>query len=299
VNIIYHTIEGPQCFLNVTLEEHQEGIEEATKKAIMEVINNLDQVSRERLKKQEFQVYTRQKQMNQPLSIGNTTSQLRPPPMNLLLPRNPPKTDKVDLKFDLEGSLAKMNVSIPLKEVIKVRSIKERFENFFKVSDEPMDPPIMLQVDHFRDQYDGHPPFFMKLLVNDKCLNKSMLDSGAGANMMSLRVMENLGLKATQPYRNVCGFESRAIPTHGVVENVEVRLSRYTERVIHMDIVVLDVPNVWGILLSRTFVSMLGGTLEMDLTYINVPMKNGTIEHLPDMLMAKAHVKEINNDAPM
>jgi hypothetical protein len=136
----------------------------------------------------------------------------------------------------------------------------------------------MLQADHFRVQYDGHPPFFMTLLVNNKCLNNCMLDSGAGANMMSLRVMEKLGLKATWPYRNVCGFESRAIPTHGVVENVEVRLGKYPERVIHMDIVVVDVPDVWGMLLSRKFAAMLGGTLEMDLTYINVPMKNGTID---------------------
>jgi hypothetical protein len=40
--------------------------------------------------------------------------------------------------------------------------------------------------------------------------------------MMSLKDMEKLFLKATQPYKNVCEFESRAIPTHGVVENVEV-----------------------------------------------------------------------------
>ena len=49
VNIINHTIEGPQCFLNITLEEHQEGIKEATRKTRMEVINNLDQESRENL----------------------------------------------------------------------------------------------------------------------------------------------------------------------------------------------------------------------------------------------------------
>jgi hypothetical protein len=98
VNIIDHTIEGPQCFLNVTLEEHQEGIKEAVGKARIEVINNLDQESREKFKKQEFQVYTRKKRMNQPLSNGPKTSQLRPPPMNMILPINPPKTDKVDLQ---------------------------------------------------------------------------------------------------------------------------------------------------------------------------------------------------------
>ena len=93
----------------------------------------------------------------------------------------------------------------------------------------------------------------------------------------------------------MCGFESRAIPTHGVVENVEVRLGRYPERVIHMDIVVVDVPDVCGMFFSRKFAAMLGGTLEMDLTYINVPMNDGTISCLPNVPMAKVHVKEIDN----
>jgi hypothetical protein len=42
VNIVEHTIENPQYFLNVTPEEHQEGIKEVARKARMEVINNLD-----------------------------------------------------------------------------------------------------------------------------------------------------------------------------------------------------------------------------------------------------------------
>jgi hypothetical protein len=70
--------------------------------------------------------------------------------MIILLPKNPPKTDKLDLNFDFEGALAKMHVTIPLREVIKVPSIKERFDHFFKGSNGPMDPPIMLQANHFR-----------------------------------------------------------------------------------------------------------------------------------------------------
>jgi hypothetical protein len=65
----------------------------------------------------------------------------------------------------------------------------------------------------------------------------------------------------------VCGFESKYIPTHGVIENVKVCLKEYPEKIIHMDIVVVDIPDVWGMLLSRKFASKLGGTLEMDLTY--------------------------------
>jgi hypothetical protein len=293
VNNVGHIIEGPQICLNITPEEHREGIKEAARKARMEVINNLDQESKEKLKKQEFQVY-RRKKLNQPISTVPAITQTKPPPLDILLPKTS-KTERVDLNFDFEGALSKMHVTIPLREVIKVPSVKERFDNFFKGSDGPMDPPIMLQVDHFRVQYDEHPPFFMTLLMNNKSLNNCMLDSGAGANMMSLKVMQQIGLKVTRPYRNVCGFESRAIPTHGVIENVEVCLKEYPERIIHIDIVVVDVPDVWGMLLSRKFASKLGGTLEMDLTYVNIPLNNGTIGRLPNVPMTRTHVQEASD----
>jgi hypothetical protein len=60
-----------------------------------------------------------------------------------------------------------------------------------------------------------------------------------------------MGLKVTRPYRNVCGFESKAIPTHGVIENIKVQLKEFPERTVRIDIIVVDVPDVWGMLLSR------------------------------------------------
>jgi DNA-binding cell septation regulator SpoVG len=140
----------------------------------------------------------------------------------------------------------------------------------------------------------------MTLAMNGKNLNNCMLDTSVGANMMSLKVMRQVGLKVTRPYRNVCGFEYKAIPTHGVVENVEVCLKEYPEKIVHIDIVVVDVPDVWGMLLSRKFVAMLGGTLEMDLTFLQFPLKNGTIGRLLNMPITRDHVQDIthpvNND---
>jgi hypothetical protein len=172
-----------------------------------------------------------------------TAEQTKPPSLDMLLPKTS-KTEKVDLNFDFQGALSKMHVTIPLKEFIKVPSIKERFDNFFQRLDGLMDPPIMLQADHFRVQYGENPPFFMTLIMNNKSLNNYMLDIGAGANIMPFKVMQRLGLKVTRPYRNECGFESKSIPTHGVVENVEICLKEYPEKVIHIDIVIVDVPDV-------------------------------------------------------
>jgi hypothetical protein len=107
----------------------------------MEIISNLDQESREKLKKKEVQVY-RRKNLKLP-----TIDQ--PKSLEVLPPRTS-ETNKVNLDFDFERDLSKMHVNVPLKEAIKIPSIKECFDTFFSRTAEPMDPPIMLQADHFR-----------------------------------------------------------------------------------------------------------------------------------------------------
>jgi hypothetical protein len=125
----------------------------------------------------------RRKKLKQP-----AVDQAKPPPLEMLLSRTS-KDAKVDLNFDFEGAFSKMHINVPLREAIKIPSIKERIDTFFSGSDEPMDPLILLQVDHFRIQYGENPPFFMTFAMKGKNLNNCMLDTGVGANMMSLKVM--------------------------------------------------------------------------------------------------------------
>jgi hypothetical protein len=106
-------------------------MKEATRSARMAIINKLDQKSKEKLKKQEFQVY-RRKKLDQPSS-----DQTKNPPVDVTFPETS-NTKRVNLDFDLEGALSKMFVTIPLRELIKVPSIKERFDNFFQGSDGPL-----------------------------------------------------------------------------------------------------------------------------------------------------------------
>jgi hypothetical protein len=206
-------------------------LKEATRVARSTIIKKLDQESREKLKNQEVQVHQR-RNPSQARSDQSKSFEV-PPPKN-------PKVDKITLDFDFEGALSKMHVNVPLKEAIKIPSIKERFNTFLLGMVEPMDPPITLQADHFRIQYSENPPFFMTLMMNNKYLSNCMLDTGVGANMMSLKFMQQMGLKVTRPYRNVCGFESKAIPTHGVIENVKVQLKEFPKKIVYIDIIVVD-----------------------------------------------------------
>ena len=45
---------------------------------------------------------------------------------------------------------------------------------------------------------------------------------------------------------------------------------------IEMDIIVVDVPDAWGMLLSRKTGADLGGNIQMDLTYATIPTLEGT-----------------------
>jgi hypothetical protein len=64
----------------------------------------------------------------------------------------------------------------------------------------------------------------------------------------------------------------------GIIEDVEVYLWYFPHISLIMNIVVIDVPDSWGMLLSRSWSSTLGGFLNMDLTHAHIPIGDGTFE---------------------
>ena len=78
---------------------------------------------------------------------------------------------------------------------------------------EPIDMPIVLNnVDPRRED---HPPFYVSLLVDKLLLHNCMLDSGASSNVMIRKLMEQLNLRVTQPYHNVCAMDAREVEVVG------------------------------------------------------------------------------------
>lgn len=104
-----------------------------------------------------------------------------------------------------------------------------------------------------------------------------MLDSRASVNVIPLSVMRQLGLEAHPPYRNVCGLDSKAMPIHGFIKNMVVYLVTSPDISTIIDVLVVDLSPPYGILLSRKFLSSLGGTLQMDLTFTSIPNPEGRL----------------------
>jgi hypothetical protein len=61
----------------------------------------------------------------------------------------------------------------------------------------------------------------------------------------------------------------------GVIKDLAVSLFQLPMKSVVMDIVVADVPPKFGMLLSRSWIKRLGGTLQMDLSYATIPVFRG------------------------
>jgi hypothetical protein len=162
------------------------------------------------------------------------------PPSPLPQPALPKKND-IDLNIDTTNVLTKINVHVPFTEIMKIPSIRGKVKRFLNVQEESEDPPIQLQANHFEPTREKHEPFFNSLAMNGLWLCNCMLDSGASANVMTLKVMKQLGLEITRPYGNVCGIDSNTIKVCGLIKDLGVCLDNYPEVAIVMDVVVIDV----------------------------------------------------------
>jgi hypothetical protein len=87
---------------------------------------------------------------------------------------------------------------------------------------------------------------------------------------MTKKAMEPLNLRISRPYHNICAMDSKTIEVHGLIKGLQAHLAAFPDIMIEMDIVVIDVPNARGMLLSRKIVANLGGNLQMDLTYATI-----------------------------
>ena len=88
-----------------------------------------------------------------------------------------------------------------------------------------------------------------------------MLDFGASHNLRPKKVMGELGLDITKKYHDLYTFYSKIFKCLGVIKNLVVSLTLLPMKSLVMEIIVVDIPSRFKILLSRSWSKKLGGTL--------------------------------------
>jgi hypothetical protein len=186
--------------------------------------------------------------------------------------------------FNFEHEIQKIRIPVPLTELIKHGEFKKCFSELLKSeSSYPLTDSINLQDERpavvlgpmVEDRDDSSPPFYTSLNIHDKVLHNCLMDSGASHNLMPKTVMEELGLEVTRAYHDLYSFDSKRVQCLGVIKDLVVSLFQLPMKSMVMDIVVAEVPPKFGMLLSRSWIKRLGGTLQMGLTYATIPVFGG------------------------
>jgi hypothetical protein len=128
---------------------------------------------------------------------------------------------------------------------------------------------------HIEDVSDSSRPLYISLNVHDNIFHNCLMDSGSSHNVMPKVVMEELGLEITKPYQDLYSFDSKKVKYLGSIKDMVVSLAQLPMKSVVMEIVVVDSPPNFGMLLSRTWAKKVGGSLQMDLTYATIRMFGG------------------------
>lgn len=102
-----------------------------------------------------------------------------------------------------------------------------------------------------------------------------MLDSRESHNLMPKTIMDHLNLDITRSYHDLYTFDSKRVPCLGLIKDLVVTLAQIPIKSAVLDIVFIDIPPKFGILLSRSCCAKLGGTLHMDMSYATILVYGG------------------------
>jgi ribonuclease HI len=199
------------------------------------------------------------------------------------------ETDKGGGGFSLENEINKIKIPIPLVELAKNPVYRKQMtkaigfselESHSDVINLEDDKPNITFGPHFEGARDTVAPFYITLNVHDRLLHNCMLDSGASHNVMPKTIMDRLGLEITRPYGDLYSFDSRRVKCMGMIKDLVVTLAQVPVKSILMDVVIVDIPPKYGLLLSRSWGAKLGGSLQLDMTYATIPMFGGQLTRL-------------------
>lgn len=92
---------------------------------------------------------------------------------------------------------------------------------------------------------------------------------------MPKSVMVELRLDVTKLFCDLYFFDFRRVKFIGLIKYLSVSLTQIPNTILVMDIVVINITASYGMFLSRSWARKLGGTLQMDLSYTNIPLFKG------------------------
>jgi ribonuclease HI len=118
------------------------------------------------------------------------------------------------------------------------------------------------------------PPFLLTFEIFNRNVHNCMVDSGASSNVMPWSVCQKINAKVEPSSLKIIQLDRTDVKVMGELKDVLIRLSSNPKVHQFIDIIVVDIPEVYGMFLSRDWSEQLHGYFATDWSHLWLP-ENG------------------------
>jgi ribonuclease HI len=118
------------------------------------------------------------------------------------------------------------------------------------------------------------PPFLLTFKIFNRNVHNCMVDSGASSNVMPWSVCQKINAEVKPSSLKIIQLDRTNVKVIGELKNVLIRLSSNPKVHQVIDIIVVDIPEVYGLFLSRDWSEQLHGYFATDWSHLWLP-ENG------------------------
>jgi len=124
------------------------------------------------------------------------------------------------------------------------------------------------------------PHFYISLILEGYVVNNYMIDTKVAITIIPKVVANEMKLYITRCIDGVIQLDSSSVYIFGSVKGVSITLNAFLNICVIQDIIIVDLPPLFGLCLSREFTAKLGGYLALDYTHILLPFQNKQVNIL-------------------
>jgi hypothetical protein len=117
------------------------------------------------------------------------------------------------------------------------------------------------------------PPFLLTFEVFNKNLHNYLVDSGASSDVMPVVVCNKLGIVPLKSDKHVIQLEQTQVKVMGELKEVMIRIETHPNFVQVIDIIVVDILEAYGFLLSQYWSEKLNDYFSIDWAHLWLPLK--------------------------
>ena len=190
--------------------------------------------------------------------------------------------------------IKKVRANISLFEMCNLPQQKEKLLKALEVSEERLPTGNQPQEEEIGEASIGgkpknkNPPFLLTFEIFNHNVHNCLVDSGASVNVMPLSVCKRINGKPKPSTWRVIQLDRTSVKVIGEMEDVLIRLSSNDKVCQFIDIVVADILEAYGLVLSRDWSTKLNGYFASDWSHLCLPYKG-----IPNQikLLRKPHMK--------